>query len=205
MLGHGGSDSISGGDGGDSLFGGHEADTIDGGAGNDHLDGGGDADLVMGGAGADTLNGGTGNDTLQGGEGADVYVIGHDSGQPTIVNEDRSDSPAQDTLSFGEDVSATDLWFSESGDDLMITELGTSNEVTVQDWFRNQDRDAVRHMAFSAGDATMQTQEVLSLIQAMAAFEVFNPGFDPNAHTLDGSNSNQAIVTAAIDTHWRSS
>ncbi|MDR1350024.1 MAG: hypothetical protein LBJ59_04450, partial [Zoogloeaceae bacterium] len=67
-------------------------------------------DSLYGNAGADTLYGNSGNDTLRGGAGNDAYVFGRGDGQDTIRDFDAT-TGNRDTLEFGEDIGASDLWF----------------------------------------------------------------------------------------------
>jgi len=65
LNGHGGNDTITGGD---------QNDTIDGGDGDDSLLGGGGADDIRGGIGIDSIDGSFGADTIRGQEGNDTLV-----------------------------------------------------------------------------------------------------------------------------------
>ncbi|SNS94831.1 Hemolysin-type calcium-binding repeat-containing protein, partial [Micrococcales bacterium KH10] len=104
--------------GNDTLQGqGDSADLIDGGPGNDRL---------IGGAGDDVLDGGTGDDRLNGGIGADIYIAS--PGNDTIV-----DTGNDSILRFEASVNPSDVVFSRSGSDAVITYPGGS--ITFQKWF----------------------------------------------------------------------
>ncbi len=128
-----GNDSLTGGTYADSLSGGDGNDTIRGAAGNDTLIGGNGADMLYGDAGDDRLDGGAGNDTLEGGAGADTYIFGIGSGSDTI-NAYHTDS-ATDLVKFGSGIAASDITFAKSGNDLVVTLAGASDQLTLKDWF----------------------------------------------------------------------
>ncbi|KAF1056128.1 MAG: Bifunctional hemolysin/adenylate cyclase [Pseudomonas delhiensis] len=196
LYGYGGNDTLFGNDGNDQLFGGDGNDVLDGGEGNDSLDGGyGDDtllgglgsdtldgsegnDLLLGGEGDDTLYGGTGNDTLiggagndylNGGDGSDTYRFEQGFGQDTISNYDTG--PASiDQVVFGEGISADQLWFSRSGQDLNISVIGSMDQVTLSSWYS---ADSYHLDQFVSADGkTLLEGQVQNLVNAMASFGV---------------------------------
>ena len=79
ICGHGGGDTIRGGNGDDVIeAGGTIASDINGGNGDDRLIGSEGDDLIRGGNGDDILIGLGGNDTLQGGTGKNLFITGID-------------------------------------------------------------------------------------------------------------------------------
>lgn len=122
-------------------------------------------DLLIAGQGDDFLNGGVGNDYLVGGDGNDVYAFGTGYGQDTIDNH--SNTPgAFDVLTIDES-DVTKLWFSQSDNDLIITLLGSDDQMTVKNWYSDPSSQLGLITAnghdFYAGD-------VDNLLNAMAAF-----------------------------------
>lgn len=84
-------------------------------------------------AGDDILEGKTGNDSMTGGDGADVYRCNSGDGADTINNV--SGDSATDRLVFS-DVARTQLSFSQSGNDLLISRVGSGiDSVRVSRWF----------------------------------------------------------------------
>ena len=93
IFGHGGTDTLDGGEGDDSIVGGSGNDTIfggqgddqinaaegdnviDGGDGSDHIESGAGADIITGGLGRDVILAGTGADQVDGGEGDDSIFV----------------------------------------------------------------------------------------------------------------------------------
>jgi len=141
LSGQEGNDFLSGGIGDDSLLsGGTGDDVISGGLGNDSLQGEAGADTLAGEDGNDSLAGGSsndylvggaGNDYLEGGADADVYIFNGEFGQDIIY--EAADRAIGDELVFSS-YELTDLWFHESGNDLIITLIGTENRVTLLDY-----------------------------------------------------------------------
>lgn len=126
LVGTSGKDLIRGLAGNDQLFGMGGNDTLEGGDGDDYLAGGSGNgtgsgnDRLEGGAGADTLVGEDGVNALIGGAGNDSYVYG--GGQDTIDNT----GGGYDGVFFASGVSASNLTFARSGNDLVITVAGNA-------------------------------------------------------------------------------
>ncbi|KIP15197.1 proconvertase P-domain protein [Burkholderia sp. MSHR3999] len=71
-------------------------------------------------------------------------------------------------LRFGADVSSSNLWFQEVGQDLQITVDGTGESVTLKNWYAATPE---RAGSIVAGDGkTLSASSVNQLVQAMAAF-----------------------------------
>ena len=126
-----GNDIITGGAGRDVLKGGVDNDQLDGGNDDDFLDGGAGDDVLLGGAGSDFLTGGEGNDQLEGGSGEDFYVFSGDFGSDVVV-EVVEDSVVNEVVFSG--YSNNRLWFTEDNNDLIISLIGTDNQVRVVDY-----------------------------------------------------------------------
>src|SRR5690606_1691877 len=89
-------------------------------------------------AGNDMLDGGAGNDRLYGGAGNDTYLFGLGDGADTIYNEDtadRSNPDSHDRLVFKSGVALEDVSYVRSGNNLVLSITGTSDSVTVSNWF----------------------------------------------------------------------
>ena len=149
MHGLGGNDQVIGGDGNDLLFGddyervfsGDDAvhggagnDLVDGGAGNDLLKGDDGHDRLLGGDGDDVLDGGAGNDILHGGAGNDRFHFETDWGADQILGMDSAQA-GTDTISFGEGVAVSSLFYQVHGQDLVITRNGTADAIYVYGYF----------------------------------------------------------------------
>jgi Ca2+-binding RTX toxin-like protein len=124
------------------------------------------ANTLTGADGNDILDGGAGNDMLVGGQGADEFRFGLAGGADTVDAYD-TDGGA-DKLSVGSGVAKDQLWFSQSGNDLIMSIIGTSDKVTVQGWYSgaNYKLDTIQ----LADGKYASTTDVEALRSAMAAF-----------------------------------
>ncbi|WP_137975166.1 calcium-binding protein [Pseudomonas sp. F(2018)] len=170
-----------GGSGNDTLLGHNGIDDLRGGAGNDTLDGGNGSNRLYGEAGDDVLRtdvnysdanllaGGTGNDTLYGSYKNDTYLFNLGDGVDTIV-ETSSVAGAVDTLRFGSDIDAEELWLSRSGNDLKLQVVGTDDSVSIKNWYSSTSYQ-VEQLQVADGRALTASQ-VQNLVNAMASFGV---------------------------------
>ena len=101
----------------------------------------------------------------------DRYVFNLGDGQDTINDNGHhsNDSAYKDTLTFGNGINQDNLWFSQSGDDLLITVVGTDDQITVDNWFLG---DTYQIEEINAGGAIVNDAQVEQLVNAMAAFAV---------------------------------
>ncbi|MFH1116114.1 MAG: calcium-binding protein [Pseudomonadota bacterium] len=118
LAGYAGKDRLFGLDGADLLLGGDHADELYGGPGQDLLDGGADADLLMGGLGDD------------------AYLFGLGSGSDTIMEDDSTPGNI-DAVVLDAGIAAADVGLKRELDDLVISINGTTDTLTIQDWFRD--------------------------------------------------------------------
>ncbi len=204
-----GSDLIFGGDGDDKLYGDGGDDYIYGQEGRDTIDGGDGADRLFGEGLGDTLDGGLGNDDLVGGAGQDIYRFKASFGADTIYNYDGDGSP--DTMEFdAAGLDNTDLWFSKSGRDLIVKQLGTGNQATVKGYFANDvPGDWTDHGDFVvntivnglwASNHTVNTPALLSLMAQVAqptSFDTLTTEMQNNIKAAWGLNTKPTITAFA--------
>ncbi len=137
------------------------ANVLIGNAGNNVLDGGAGNDDLWGGAGSDTLKGGLGNDIyrLKRGDGAD------------IIQDQDSTAGNTDQLIFGSDVRYDQLWFQKNSNDLVVTIIGGSDKVTIQNWYLagSGTNNQVEQIRSGDGKLLLNSQ-VQNLVSAMASF-----------------------------------
>lgn len=146
LQGRAGNDDLAGGTGNDTLYGDEGADILSGedgddilygGAGDDKLIGGAGNDQLFAEAGDDMLDGGAGNDILNGGIDNDTYIITRTSGADTIINYDPSGVDV-DVLGLQDSddiIDDQDIWFEQSGNDLLVTIIGTTSSARIKDWY----------------------------------------------------------------------
>ncbi len=149
-------------------------------------------DTVIGFYGADVIDGGAGNDTLEGLGGGDTYLFGIGSGQDTIIESIASvyeDDP--DTLSFKAGVTADDVGFLKSGNDLLISIAGSTDSLRIQDQFLANSE--VESFVFSDGTVLTATD-----VAALAVASQGTSGNDTitgtsHADLIDGGAGNDLL------------
>lgn len=124
-------------------------------------------DTITGSAGNDSITGEMDNDWLRGGLGNDIYQFSRGHGADTI-EEDDTTAGNTDVAQFGADIAADQLWFSQSGNDLVVRVIGTGEGLTVKSWYLG---DQYHLEQFKSGDGkTLLDSQVQQLVQAMAGF-----------------------------------
>jgi len=123
---------------------------------------------MTGGSGACQLMGGSGSDTMTGGSGNDVYTFNRGDDQDTIIDTDPFPMN-QDHTVFGETINPFDLVISRQANDLRLTIHGSSDQITVQNWYTRPTANQIETIQAGNGKTLLNTQ-VDQLIQAMAAF-----------------------------------
>jgi Ca2+-binding RTX toxin-like protein len=165
--------------------------TLTGTTGKDTLTGGDGNDTLSGLAGNDTLAGGKGNDSLVGGKGNDTYLFNRGDGQDVIVDND-STWFNSDLLKLG-GATSKQLWLTKSGSNLDIKILGTTDKVTVQNWFAGS-ANQVEKITASDGKS-LSAAKVQALVSAMASFT-------PPADAASLPANTPAAVTKLVASSW---
>lgn len=74
----------------------------------------------------------------------------------------------KDRVQFGQEVAADQLCFTRSSNDLKVSIIGTSDSITIEDWYSGANYQVEE---FRAADGSMLLQgQVHQLVDAMAAF-----------------------------------
>ena len=102
-----------------------------------------------------------------GGSGNDLYNFSRGDGQDTISDSDPF-SGNQDRALFGVTINPLDLVISRQANDLRLTIHGSSDQITVQNWYLGT-TNRIETMQAGNGQTLLSTQ-VDQLIQAMAGF-----------------------------------
>ncbi len=176
LTGTAGQDFLTGRKGNDILIGGSAYDNLDGNDGDDILDGGSGNDVLNGGNGDDILIGGTGNDFLFGGSGNDTYIFGAGHGLDDITEYNILDGE-MNTLNFSE-YSSNELWFNLNNGNLIITHIGSQDQVSVYSWGNNSNFD--HYNIVTADGKEIGASQIRQLVDAMATFDT--------AHGIDRQN-----------------
>lgn len=118
------------------------------------------------GGGDDTLFNTSGDETLAGGSGNDIYLAGRGTGHDVIDNHGEGES--NDKVVYDAGIQSDQLWFSQSGNGLDISVIGTNSKLTIADWFGGTEN---RVAEFHTADGNrLFASQVANLVQAMAAF-----------------------------------
>jgi len=96
---------------------------------------------------------------------------------------------------FGEGIGADQLWLRQVGNDLEVSIIGTSDKITIEDWYS----DSVYHIEqFQTADGQiLLDSQVDSLVQAMAAFA------PPSAGETSLPPNYQNTLNAVIAANWK--
>jgi Ca2+-binding RTX toxin-like protein len=171
----------------DSLVGDAGANQLSGGAGNDTLDAGAGDDWLIGNAGADSLVGGLGSDN---------YRLNRGDGADRLNNAATDHLAATDRLVLGADVARNQVWLQRSGDDLLLSIIGTSDSSRVLGWYSANTTS--RLDSFVAGDGRVMTEaRVEALVQAMATMT------PPPVGQTSLTTEQQTVLNTNIAAAWQ--
>ena len=194
----GGNNKITTGSGADTIITDWGNSTISSGGGNDVITTGWGVTNIDAGAGDDTITLGGGGDTVRGGQGNDQimanqwsddkYLYARGDGQDRIT-----DSGGNDTLSL-ENIASNQLWFTHTGNDLSVSVIGTTDSVTLKNWYTGN-QNHVEQFKSSDGKTLLDSQ-VQNLVSAMAGFA------PPAAGQTTLSASNEASLAPLLAANW---
>lgn len=97
------------------------------------------ADTLLGTSAADVFNGGKGNDALSGKGGNDSYQFGRGDGYDAIAYDYDNSSSKLNVLRFKAGVLPTDIMATRSGEEMILSIKGTTDQVTLEDFFYQDD------------------------------------------------------------------
>ncbi|NOS81120.1 MAG: calcium-binding protein, partial [Nitrospira sp.] len=170
--------------------------------GTEAIDGTGNSlsNTLIGNSAANVLSGGAGHDILSGRLGNDTYQVDRGEGQDTIVENDGTVGNS-DSLLYGATINPLDLVLSQQANSLRIAIHGSTDRVTIQNWFSQPDTAQVETIQAGNGQTLLST-EVDQLIQAMAAF-TSNTGLSWDAASGGaGTAGQQAEFQGIIAASW---
>ncbi len=163
--------------GANALYGFESGDALYGGAGNDFLDSDG---------GDDRLDGGAGSDNMVGGMGDDTYVFGAGYGQDVAYDQEGADR-----LELVGGLTLADVTFARSGDNLVVSVRGTSDQLTIMGWYTGTQIESV---AFDNG-----TVLDAAAVEALAANEPPVANDDPVAMGEDSAPATGNVLANDTD------
>ncbi|MGD7216563.1 calcium-binding protein [Ralstonia pseudosolanacearum] len=168
--------------------------TFSGGWGNNILIGGVGNETLVGGNGNSTLVAGGGNDTMVGStSGSNLYEIQASAASDTVVNRTGGTANSS-TLQF-DGANSDQLWFQHVGNDLLVSVIGTSTQVSISGWYTATSNHVQQITA--ADGKTLADGQVDALVQAMASFH------PPSAGTMTLPPDYEAQLQPTLSANWR--
>ena len=191
-LGNDGAQILTGYDTDDAINAAGGKDTIDGGGGADTLNGGDGDDRLNGELGNDLLDGGIGKDQVEGGAGDDIVLFGKGDGQDTISSDSDTAAGKLNVLQFKAGVTQNEISVYRDVSSLQVSINGTTDKVTVSDFFRDDDTSNVRNpiQEFRFNDGSILN---FPTIKAMAT------AGNETAQSLSGYTTSDIINAAGGD------
>ena len=144
---------------------------------------------------SNVIDSGTGNLTLTGTGLDPTYLIQGSSASQVISNASSFGPAASGEVAFSK-ADADQLWFVQSGANLLVDVLGTKEQVTVQDWFSNP---AAQVTEFVSADNLKLDTMLNTLVQAMATYSAGHGVFNPQAAGagMPADNALQVAIASA--------
>ena len=120
----------------------------------------------IGSSGEDIFVSSADDEVFVGMAGDDTYSFSGSFGHDVIDNTSSS-AFEDDNILFNADISPEQLWFSKSGDDLLIEVLGGDQSINVVDWYEEDTSAKLDHISFADG-RDLVSHEVEQLVSIMA-------------------------------------
>ena len=164
---------------------------------NNGLTGNSANNILSGANGNDTLRGGLGNDTVNGGGGNDAFLFGRGEGQDLV----QDNSGTADRLLYDAGINPLDLVLSRQANNLRLSIHGSSDQVTIQNWYISS-ANQIETIQAGNGQILLNTQ-VNQLIQSMAGFtQQTGLSWDAAAGGA-GDPAQQAQFQGILATNWQ--
>ncbi len=120
----------------------------------------------IGSSGEDLFISSADDEVFLGMAGDDTYSFSGSLGNDVIDNTSSS-AFEDDSILFNADISPEQLWFSKSGNDLLIEVLGGDQSINVVDWYGENSAGKLDHITFADG-RDLVSHEVEQLVSLMA-------------------------------------
>ncbi|WP_409522914.1 calcium-binding protein [Nitrincola sp. MINF-07-Sa-05] len=122
--------------------------------------------------------------------GDDTYAAGLNTGNLSI-----EDHGGEDTLEFSDNIVSDGLWFSRSGEDLLVDVLASDTRITIQNWYKDEQYQIEE---FKAADGkVLMNNQVEALVSAMAEFS------PPSEHSATIPDSYRDSLSSVITASWQ--
>jgi Ca2+-binding RTX toxin-like protein len=149
--------------------------------------------VLIGNENANTLFGAGGNDTLIGGKGNDLYKFDRGSGVD-LIQENDATVGNKDSALFGVGIANDQLWFRHVGNNLEVSIIGTTDKLTVQNWYSGSAAHVEQFE--TANNKMLIDSSVENLVSAMAAFS------PPSAGQTTLPPAYQTALEPVIAANW---
>jgi hypothetical protein len=125
-----------------------------------------------------------------GGARSNVFQASASTGHADIILP--ASAASCNELDFTGAITDNELWFAQSGNNLQIDLMGTSTQVTLDNWFAGGTQPL---QEITASSLKLDGQ-LSQLVQAMATYSAANPGFDPTSSSHTSVPSDPGLQTA---------
>lgn len=98
-----------------------------------------------------------------------MYRFDRNFGQDTVYNY-HTETNTLDQLLFADGINANQLWFRQNGNNLDVSVIGTTDKVSVANWYSGNSYHV--NQVVAADGKTLLESKVQNLVNAMAAFGV---------------------------------
>ena len=128
--------------------------------------------------------------------GVDTLSFARGSGADTVV--ENIAAGGQDIVQYVSNVASDQLWFQQSGNDLVVSIMGTSDSETFTNWYQSS---ANQTAEFIAGDSkVLLASQVDNLVSVMASFSPPSMG-QTSLSAL--STDEQAALATPLAANWQ--
>jgi hypothetical protein len=100
--------------------------------------------------------------------GNDTYLFGRNAGQDTVLDYG-SAAGNTDVAKFMSGITSDQLWFKQTGNNLDVSIIGTTDKLTVQNWYSGSQYH-IEQFKTVDDNKTLLDSQVQNLVNAMAAF-----------------------------------
>lgn len=150
-------------------------------------------DFIEGSSGDDVLYGGGGDDYLIGGKGNDNYlnIFWGDTGKDVINNYSTVSSDKDSLMLDVMDIKT--IWFAKNNTDLIISHLGTSDSVTVVDWYLGENYKIDQ---MSTPRYSVSAEGIEDMVEVMSTLG------EPVNGLITLTGDQQAVFDSLIASNW---
>jgi hypothetical protein len=152
-------------------------------------------DTIAGTFASEVFDGRGSNDTITGADGSNTYLYKAGYGNLTILNASSATVP-EGQLLLGSGITEHNMWFIQSGSNLQIDILGTSEQISVAGWYGSN--ASAKLAEIIGGDGLKLDSALPQLVSAMATYAANHSSFVPAGATVMPTDTTlQSAIAAA--------